>query len=276
VEEIMPSESSIVGDLINFRGLVYSPINEDGVIFLFGKVAEDLNMYVEEIKAGFPDCVGRRFTGRGWERVSIEFEHLSSNFHSHKHDASHCDIIVCWEHDWPSCPIEVIELKEVIKTLPNPPIRRPDQPDPRLSIDHYLDLKRTIPHMRELYKKLLDEVRSISPDIWIKVGEHVVTFYSPERVFAYTRTRKTTAPLQFFTGGEDIPSLARFARSRGGEKWRKMILRNDSDLQKAIEASKESYKRIKAAIKNNEPTGWYATLDEDEGEEEDEKPTSPS
>lgn len=29
----MTKDRSIVGDLINFRGLVYSPINEDGVIF---------------------------------------------------------------------------------------------------------------------------------------------------------------------------------------------------------------------------------------------------
>jgi hypothetical protein len=37
-------EKSIVGDLINFRGLVYAPLNENGVIFLFGKVMDDLNM----------------------------------------------------------------------------------------------------------------------------------------------------------------------------------------------------------------------------------------
>lgn len=58
------SEKSIVGDLINFRGLVYSPMNENGVIFLFGKIAHDLNMYVEEIKSGFPDCIARRFIGK--------------------------------------------------------------------------------------------------------------------------------------------------------------------------------------------------------------------
>jgi hypothetical protein len=28
-----------------------------------------------------------------------------------------CDIIVCWEHDWPDCPIEVIELRDVIRKL---------------------------------------------------------------------------------------------------------------------------------------------------------------
>lgn len=47
------AKKSIVGDLINFRGLVYSPMNENGVIFLFGKVVEDLNMYIEEIKPGY-------------------------------------------------------------------------------------------------------------------------------------------------------------------------------------------------------------------------------
>lgn len=50
---------SIVGSLINFRGMVYSPINEQGVVLLFGKVLKDLNMYVEEIKTGNPDCVAK-------------------------------------------------------------------------------------------------------------------------------------------------------------------------------------------------------------------------
>lgn len=119
------NEKSVVGDLINFRGLVYSPMNENGVIFLFGKVMEDLNMYIEEIKPGFPDCIGRRFNGKGWERVRIEFEYLSSNFKLHKHDPRKCDIIICWEHNWPECRLEVIELKDVIRGLPNTYIDRP-------------------------------------------------------------------------------------------------------------------------------------------------------
>jgi len=39
----MPKERSVVGDLINFRGLVYSPVNEQGVVYLFSNVAEDIN-----------------------------------------------------------------------------------------------------------------------------------------------------------------------------------------------------------------------------------------
>ena len=64
---------SIVGAMINFRGMVYAPINEQGVVLLFGKILKDLNMYVEEIKTGYPDCVARRRTGKGWERIYIEF-----------------------------------------------------------------------------------------------------------------------------------------------------------------------------------------------------------
>jgi hypothetical protein len=44
----MKEDRSIVGSLINFRGLVYSPVNEQGVVFLFGRVLDDLNMYIEE------------------------------------------------------------------------------------------------------------------------------------------------------------------------------------------------------------------------------------
>lgn len=47
---MLPKEDSIVGEIINFRGLVYSPINEQGVVFLFGRLLDDLNMYIEEVR----------------------------------------------------------------------------------------------------------------------------------------------------------------------------------------------------------------------------------
>jgi len=110
-------EESIVGEVINFRGLVYAPINEQGVIFLFSKVSKDLNIEIEEIKTGFPDAIGRVKTSRGYARRTIEFEYKSSHY---DHLPEKCDIIVCWEHDWTECPkeIEVISLKDAIKELP--------------------------------------------------------------------------------------------------------------------------------------------------------------
>jgi hypothetical protein len=47
--------------------------------------------------------------------VKIEFELESRNFLRHMHDPAKCDIIVCWEHNWPECPLEVIELKKMVR-----------------------------------------------------------------------------------------------------------------------------------------------------------------
>lgn len=102
---------SIVGDPINFEGLIYGPLNENGVIFLFSKIHDKLGFNIEAVQAAFPDAKGRRKTQKGWEDVWIEFEYKSSSFKVRNHDPKECDIIVCWEHDWKDCPIEVIELK---------------------------------------------------------------------------------------------------------------------------------------------------------------------
>jgi hypothetical protein len=109
------------GAPIDFRGLRYVPINEQGVIYLFGLVADDLGFLVEAISASFPDCEAKRCVDKQlgrWQRVYIEFEFRSHNFLEHGHDPAKCNLIVCWEHDWPDCPLEVIELRQVVRDLP--------------------------------------------------------------------------------------------------------------------------------------------------------------
>jgi hypothetical protein len=32
----------------------------------------------------------------------------------HAHDVEKCDMIVCWIHNWPECPLEVVELRGLI------------------------------------------------------------------------------------------------------------------------------------------------------------------
>ena len=108
------------GSFLNFRGLLHAPINEQGVVFLFGMICFELGFIVEAVRSGFPDCEAKRRIDRKkdhWERVQIEFEYRSSNFREHGHNPSKCNLIVCWEHDWKECPIEVIELKKVITEL---------------------------------------------------------------------------------------------------------------------------------------------------------------
>lgn len=110
---------SVVGEPINFRGIVYGPLNEQGVVFLFSKIHDDLGIKIEAVQQAFPDAKARRFNGKGWVEEKIEFEYKSSDFLTHGHDVNKCDIIVCWLHDWKECPLEAIELKSLIKELPN-------------------------------------------------------------------------------------------------------------------------------------------------------------
>jgi hypothetical protein len=110
----------IYGDPIDFRGLRHEPVNEQGVVFLFGMVARELGYLVEAIQGGFPDCEAKRKVSRGqWQPVKIEFEYESKNFYEHGHDPKNCDVIVCWIHNWVECPsdIEVLALSEVIRKL---------------------------------------------------------------------------------------------------------------------------------------------------------------
>lgn len=108
------------GFFLNFRGLQHAPINEQGVVFLFGMVCFELGLVVEAVRTGYPDCEAKRRVNRKrdeWERVRIEFEYYSSHFREHGHDLNGCDVIVCWQHDWLECPLEVIELKSAIQSL---------------------------------------------------------------------------------------------------------------------------------------------------------------
>ena len=112
----------IVGEPIKFRGIMYAPLNEEGVVLLFSKVMNDLGIIYESSPpagTGF-DMVGREQTDKGYMRRHIEFEYKSSNFKAHGHDPAIVDYIVCWEHDWVDCPedLQVIELRQIIRDLP--------------------------------------------------------------------------------------------------------------------------------------------------------------
>lgn len=112
--------ANLYGDFINFRGLQHAPVNEQGVVFLFGMICRELRYVVEIVRSGFPDCEAKRqipgSTGR-WQRVRIEFEFESRSFRAHGHDPNQCDVIVCWEHNWADCPIEVLELRSAMNGL---------------------------------------------------------------------------------------------------------------------------------------------------------------
>jgi len=111
----------IYGQPMDFRGLRHEPVNEQGVVLLFGMVAKELGYTVEAVQSGFPDCEAKRqIAPQRWQRVHLEFEFESRNFRDHGHSLTGCDVIVCWRHNWPDCPphLEILELSSLIKALP--------------------------------------------------------------------------------------------------------------------------------------------------------------
>ncbi|MBM5810980.1 MAG: hypothetical protein FJ191_03285 [Gammaproteobacteria bacterium] len=250
---------NVVGKLINFRGLVYAPVNENGVIFLFGKMADDLNMYIETIRPGYPDCVAKRYIGKGkWEELRIEFEFRSSDFERHRHHPADCDAIICWIHDWKECPkhIEVLELQSILPELENTVTEEPDKVS-ELS-DHNIDDLFSSKAMRHIYDQLHGRITKSGKDVWRKVARKSITYYSPERVFAYVNVQKQGLRFTVFTDGKKIQGVEAVDYERGGEKWGRFVVRTPPDISMALRALKASRQRILGAIKRGENTGWYA------------------
>jgi hypothetical protein len=83
-------------------------------------VSSELGLIVEAVQSAYPDCEAKRCVdahNNRWQRVRIEFEFSSRNFLVHGHDLAGYDLIVCWEHNWPECPLEIVELRSVINDL---------------------------------------------------------------------------------------------------------------------------------------------------------------
>jgi Homing endonuclease associated repeat len=98
--------------------LLLQPTNEQEVIFLFGGMAVKLGFAVLKIRTEYPDGMALREVAPGkWQLVKIEFEQESRNFLRHKHDPAGAHLIVCWKHNWPDCPLEVIELSSLVTKL---------------------------------------------------------------------------------------------------------------------------------------------------------------
>jgi len=256
-------EESIVGPIINFRGLIYSPINEQGVVFLFGRILEDLNLYIEEIRIKYPDCVARRYTRKGWERIYIEFEYLASNFIQHAHDPSECNMIVCWKNDLNETDkkklsgIEVVELQTIIEELENKPIEEPDKEITKTKYDlkHHFDLKKVNKPVQELYKRLDGSIKEIDDQIFNKYAKTAITYYSPQKNFVYLKFRKSLIVLNIFTNQHKIKGVKPI---KYHENWGIIRIRNEIDLIVAVDAIKLSHSIIRKAIRENINTGWYA------------------
>jgi hypothetical protein len=118
-------DKAVYGEILepSFRGLEHAPVNEQGVVFLFGMVSQELGFRVQSINQRYPDCIAiEKIPDRPgkWRRVRIELEYMSKGFYDHSHSPEEADIIVCWEDNLSvkpkGCP-RVVELKSEIEKL---------------------------------------------------------------------------------------------------------------------------------------------------------------
>ena len=107
----------VMGPPLMLHGLACEPVNEAGVVFLFGMVAHRLGFWVDSLQMAYPDCEAKLEMEPGlWQHVHIEFEYESRHFRAHRHDEKKCDILVCWRHNWKGCPkeIQVVEMRKLL------------------------------------------------------------------------------------------------------------------------------------------------------------------
>lgn len=111
-----------LGEPIDLRILNYAPTSEQAVVVLFAEFMREIDfnfVKLEFVRNEFPDaCVIQKTSARTFARKYIEFEFKASGFRDHMRNPHHreiqCDYVVCWENDFPNCPIPVIELKKEI------------------------------------------------------------------------------------------------------------------------------------------------------------------
>lgn len=111
----MLPNAPIFGTPMLSAAMVTAPTNEAGVMFLFASMARELGYAALKVQTEFPDCIAlRRVDHERSQLVRIECEYESKNFLVHLHDVKGCDMIVCWRHNWEECPLEVLELRNLV------------------------------------------------------------------------------------------------------------------------------------------------------------------
>lgn len=102
------------GERINIPGMLHAPVDVSGVVLLFGLLARELGFAIAHVGGRVsggegPSCEAKRRHGDVWERKRLAFAFASRDLETR--DLAGCDLLVCWAHDWPDCPAEVIALK---------------------------------------------------------------------------------------------------------------------------------------------------------------------
>jgi hypothetical protein len=151
-------------------------------------------------------------------------------------DLQRCNLILCWDDDWPDRPIEVIELRTIIheltlaQALAPIPGQLPYLSADRTAVPRVTDLQdlkhilaRQPSHTQSLFRTLDQRIRTLSDVIKAKAtrGRYDaggVSYYAPERVFLCIDFHKTGhgLTLTMFTRGQPLEGSRSVRRRSGG------------------------------------------------------------
>ena len=115
-----PSLEAARGAPLGFRGVLYEPTDEGGVVLLFGTLMADLGMEYVSKAPGVADAVIRARTAADSVERVVEFEYLSRSALTQGNDLSRIEIIVCWRDNWKKDRppgVEIIALEDVVARL---------------------------------------------------------------------------------------------------------------------------------------------------------------
>jgi hypothetical protein len=168
----------------------------------------------------------------------------SSALRTRESALSACDLIVCWEDDWPGCPLTIIKLQTVRLEAPSVPARAGE----RQRLGGYLT--RQPAHMQRVFRWLDQGIRAPTPHIQSKTtrgrkGAGGVSYYAPELRFCvidFLRSGRGLT-LSVFTGNQRWdgvkPSLS--------APWGLCAIHTEADLPKALALAKAAYEARKRA-----------------------------
>ena len=257
-------------------GFCYEPGSEAEVQLLFGalmpymgELLEEQGLgsdcYVDEFTGAFPDCILQV----GGRRVAVEFELYSSHFRDHGHDPEKCDAIVCWKHDWYSCPqrlkifelhklVSLVEEKYGIKVILQKRPKYLNREGVRWSIDEFMSkLKENLPNEDYIQlKNFIDELidmRDKGVELQTGRGDKIPTLGIGSKRFGavfplwigangkagiayYNVNVKPPEPLLPADLAEKIWKMLGAPKTKGGEmkKWHYIEASNSTELVKKL------------------------------------------
>jgi len=159
-------KESIVGDPIFWPGLVYSPINLNGLLFALGTITGEIGLLFEEFSEDEAVAVCRRKTKEGWKRIKVALSVRSSEYEFSENKP---DLLVCWydDADIGDGKLPVLELSEIkgrIKsnnTLSGKSVEGLDSIFPEDPANDLLHRGETISDFEETIRQLDDRIKKL-------------------------------------------------------------------------------------------------------------------